>query len=186
MQMHLSFDRCVELGSEIVVANDGLKVLSPFAVLFSGEDLPCDVDLVGEIQDGLAVCSSLLLKRKEGGDAISAETLRAISVPRLVSLASVFATSIDQEDLDLGKRTFEKQDRIAASLRRRKHRITTELLTEVAEIYLKAEASGEWPVQAIHQQKNVSVSTAATWVGLARKHNPPLIPPATSKRGSKS
>jgi hypothetical protein len=66
-----------------------------------------------------------------------------------------------------------------------KHKITTALLTEVAEIY---KAAPEWPTKAAADHMNVSRSTAATWVGLARKHTPPLLPPATAapaKKGSR-
>lgn len=185
MEMTLKLSRCVELGSQIVEANGGHHVLSPYVVEFRG-DLPCDVDLIGEIQGGLAVCTSVLFRQAEGKDPISAETIRALPFAELERHASVMAAGNDDEDRELGKRTFEKQAAIAAAVRHRKHRITTALLTEVADIYKNAT---DWPTKAVADQKGVSRSTAATWVGLARKHKPPLLPPAEAsptKKGSKS
>ncbi len=159
-------------------------MLSPFVVLFSGEDVPGQVELIGEIRDGVAECSSLLLRRSEDGRPVTADSLRAVQLPTLMRLASILATRIDEEDRESGI-PLEKQDAIAASLRRRKHRITTALLTEVAEIYKNA--SG-WPTKAVADQKHVSRSTAATWVGLARKEigpdGNPLIPAVENKKST--
>ena len=164
----------------MVEANGGFKVLSPALVEFRGDELPCEVDLLIEVRNGSVVCKSVILR--ESTDPITADTLRAVPLATLAARASVWATSIDDEDLAMGRRPLEKQDRIAATLRSRKHRITTALLTEVAEIY---KAAPEWPTKAVADQMNVSRSTAATWVGLARKHTPPLLPPATSASATK-
>lgn len=162
-----------------VEANDGLMVMSPFVVQFKPTegDLPCEVELTGEIRDGQAVCVSLVLTST--GEPIS--DLRSLSLPTLLRLASVLATREDNEDranraAGVDVWAPEKQDRIARSLRGRKHRITTGLLTEVAEIYSNADG---WPTKAVADHFGTARSTAATWVGLARKAG--LLPEAENK-----
>jgi hypothetical protein len=184
MQMEMNFKEMVDLGADPVPTNGGYETLSPFVVLFTGTELPCEVDLIGEIRDGVAVCTSLRL-REVPGRPITADTLRDISVPRLLALASNWATPAQTpEELAAGKRTPEQKEKVIEALRSRKHRITTSLLAEVAEIYKKA--GDDWPTKAVAEQKSVSRSTAATWVGLARKEG--LIPPVkkTTKKGARS
>jgi hypothetical protein len=160
-----------------VEANDGLLVMSPFVVQFTGAELLCDVELTGEIRDGLAICISLVLTST--GEPIT--DLRGLSLPTLLRLASVLATREDDEDranraagVDVWAPA--KQDRTARSLRGRKHRITTGLLTEVARIYSDADG---WPTKAVADHFGTARSTAATWVGLARKAG--LLPEAKNK-----
>ena len=181
MQGEWLTDRMIEMNAQVVEAAGGYRVLSPFVVELSGQDLPCNVELVGEIRDGAFICTSLTLT--EATEPITTEVLRSLSMKRLETFALALATQYDDEELADRRRTFEKRNQIASTLRRPKNRITTALLTEVAEIYEAAEAAGEWPIVAIMDRKGVSRSTATTWVGLARSHEPALLPPV--KRQSK-
>lgn len=56
----------------------------------------------------------------------------------------------------------------------RRRRITPEHLQEVAKIYAKAQDGGEPPTRAVQYHFDVSHSTAAKWVGAARKSD--LLP----------
>lgn len=51
----------------------------------------------------------------------------------------------------------------------RRRRITRELLREVANVYRKAHSEGEPPTAAVAQHFTIAYSTAARWVGEARK-----------------
>ena len=115
---------------------------------------------------------------------ISAGVLRSLSMELLTEFVLACFVTYDEEELRTGKRTFEKRKQIASKLRPKK-RITTALLTEVAEMYKKAEAAGEWPIVAVKERMGVSRSTAAAYVGMARSHEPPLLPPARARRSSK-
>ncbi len=172
--MHSDFVRMVELGGEVVVTNGGHQMVSPFVVEMTGSELPCDVTLIGEIRGGLAVCVSLELRSTTG--MITNDLMRELSIPRLLDEAVNFMVGPGtREELETGRRTPERRTAITADLRSRKHRITSDLLTEVAEIYTNAKS---WPTKEVAEQMHVSRSTAATWVGLARKHDPPLLSPA--------
>lgn len=158
-----------------VVDTEGYRVLSPFAFEMSGTDLRCIVELVGEIRDGRWVCTSLTLS--EADEPITTDVLRSISMKDLETFALSQAVGLDDEERSTRRRTFEKRGQIASALRRPKNRITTALLTEVAEVYKSAEAAGDWPIVAIKDRWGVSRSTAASWAGMARSHTPPLLPP---------
>jgi hypothetical protein len=67
---------------------------------------------------------------------------------------------------------------------RRRDRITSEHLAEVARVYREAWEAGEHPTIAVQDHFGVSHSTAARWVGQARRANPPhLGRPAEGSRG---
>lgn len=66
----------------------------------------------------------------------------------------------------------ERQQPIPADTapsKRRRNRITEEHLHLVAEVYRQADAKGEPPTRAVANHFDVSHSTAAKWVGHARK-----------------
>lgn len=58
----------------------------------------------------------------------------------------------------------------------RRNRITGKHLDEVAQVYVAADAAGEPPTRAVADHFKTSHSTAARWVGLARKQE--KLPPA--------
>lgn len=60
-----------------------------------------------------------------------------------------------------------------------KRRITIEHLAEVATIYKLAKEEGKPPTRAVQERFSVSHSTAAKWVGAARREN--LLPPARTR-----
>lgn len=70
---------------------------------------------------------------------------------------------------------------IRTPLRRRRNRITPAHLREVAAIYRGAAAAGEPPTMAVKDHFQVSHSTAARWVGEARKVGE--LNPADGSRG---
>jgi|SRR5665647_1061483 len=73
--------------------------------------------------------------------------------------------------------------RVAATVpvTRRRDRVTDDLLREVADVYRKAWAAGDPPTQAVASHFYKSHSTAARWVGLARKAG--YLGPADGSRG---
>ena len=68
-------------------------------------------------------------------------------------------------------------------LARRVNRITDSHLKDVARVYTEAWNEGRPPTQAVADEFRASHSTAARWVGLARKSSPPLLGPPTGSRG---
>src|SRR5215211_8490479 len=52
-----------------------------------GDDLPCDVGFTLGVDDGKLVVDELTMRRRIGGPAVTPETMRAISVPRLIAEA---------------------------------------------------------------------------------------------------
>lgn len=67
------------------------------------------------------------------------------------------------------------QEAHGTPLRRRRDRVTDELLREVAEVYQAAQAKGQPPTMTVAEQFYKSHSSAARWVSRARKagHLPP-------------
>ena len=65
---------------------------------------------------------------------------------------------------------------------RRRNRVTSEHLAEVARVYREAWEAGEHPTMAVRDHFGVSHSTAARWVGQARQKGK-LRPPAEGSRG---
>ena len=57
----------------------------------------------------------------------------------------------------------------SALITRRRNRVTDSLLVEVAEVYRKAWQAGDGPTRAVAEHFHTSHSSAARWVGLARK-----------------
>lgn len=68
-------------------------------------------------------------------------------------------------------------------LARRVNRITDTHLAEVARIYTAAWSHNLPPTDAVRAHFGSSYSTAARWVGLARKASPPLLGPPTGPHG---
>lgn len=66
---------------------------------------------------------------------------------------------------------------------RRRDRVTLKLLQEVAAVYKEAWAGGHNPTVAVGKHFHKSHSTAARWVGLARKHDGVDLGPADGSRG---
>lgn len=66
---------------------------------------------------------------------------------------------------------------------RRRDRVTLKLLQEVATVYKEAWAGGNNPTAAVSKHFHKSHSTAARWVGLARKHEGVDLGPADGSRG---
>ncbi|MGA6159624.1 hypothetical protein ACPEIC_40520 [Stenotrophomonas sp. NPDC087984] len=64
-------------------------------------------------------------------------------------------------------------------VRRKRNRITDEFLLEVAQVYLDAEREGLPPTREVATRFDAPHSTAAKWVGTARKRE--LLPPAEGK-----
>jgi hypothetical protein len=64
----------------------------------------------------------------------------------------------------------------------RRNRITPKHLEEVASVYREAWRAGEHPTIAVQKHFGVSHSTAARWVGQARRKGK-LRPPAEGSRG---
>lgn len=59
----------------------------------------------------------------------------------------------------------------------RRYRITDAHLVDVANVYAKAHENGQPPTRAVADHFDTSHSTAANWIGLARKAS--LLPPWT-------
>lgn len=99
----------------------------------------------------------------------SFEALEGRNVERIYDheqeLLSRFGISVDRA-------VFERQPTV-----RRRNRVTTALLSDVATIYRAALADGNPPTKAVSDAKNVPHSTAARYVGLARKAG--LLPPTS-------
>lgn len=71
-------------------------------------------------------------------------------------------------------------------LRRRRDRVTDDVLREVAEVYRDAQAAGEPPTIAVKEHFYKSHSSAARWVGRARQGGflPPVAPSRIEDKGS--
>lgn len=66
-------------------------------------------------------------------------------------------------------------------LKRRRNRVTSDHLAEVAQVYREAWAAGEPPTKAVAEHFSTSHSTAARWVGKARGAD--LLGPPAGPRG---
>lgn len=173
-----------------VEVEPGLHVMNPFVVQMTFKGFEGIVEFTGVVEDGNVACSELRFIRANNGPSISAEWFRLFSFKELWRTATLMASYRSVAGggrVPVAGSDFEIQDQAAAALvPRRKHRITKELLASVAEIYKENEESG-WPTKAVAEKFNISRSTAATWVGLARKPAYGLLEPIDkSKRGPKS
>jgi hypothetical protein len=160
----------------------GLHVLDPFVVQMTFEDPPATVEFIGGVDDGEIVCTGLALLKMDGGPSVTGDWLRRFSFREIWRTAIQMATWRSVEDgskQPIAGSGFDIQDWAVQSLApRRKHRITPELLERVAQVYM---AASGWPTKAVAEEFQISRSTAATWVGQARKDG--FLPPV--EKGSR-
>lgn len=142
------------------------------------------------IDDGRPVCESLTVRRRPGGPAVSAETIRKVTLGRYLRASAAVAAMRARANSD-GSMTLEPieptddaaalvdADRRAAG-RGRRRAITDDHLAEVARVYEaelgRVRDSGQaGPTAAVAKQWKVAAPTASRWVREARRrgHLPP-------------
>ncbi|MHC3391331.1 hypothetical protein ACLQ2E_18025 [Streptomyces lavendulocolor] len=96
-----------------------------------------------------------------------------------VEAAGYRAAAVARKGVDLQKKT--PSGRSVPETRKR-YRITDEHLKEVVRVYTEAAEAGEPPTKAVAELFEVAHSTAAKWVGAARRKG--MLDGVTQKRGS--
>jgi hypothetical protein len=147
-----------------------------------GDDLPCDVDFTLTVADGRLVVDELALRRRPNGPAIGPDTLRAVSIPRLIAEAvTALWTPGEPMTVTVGglrlavvnsRRPANPIADYAALWRTVKNRrgqgraLADEDLPTVAEIYRANPRRG---FVAVKEHFNIGRSTAAEYVKRARE-----------------
>jgi len=168
----------------VIDLGDGFYLPEWFKVLMDDDEYPATVEIAGSVEDGQPVLVSVKVERRPSGPALSAGDLAAIRVGDLFRLAatsvSYSARATQASPVWLGtvenvlaRPVLGAADHVVDEAwrrlaPRRTHRVDDALLSEVATIYRENLGSGA-PTEAVREKKSVSHSTAARWVGLARK-----------------
>ena len=121
----------------------------------SGRDLPCDAELVAEVENGTYVVSEVRCSRRRGGPEISGETIRAVPVTRILRAGALDAN----RGLHPGPDAAEIRDQGP----------TEDSLHVVAYVYRMAHLVREPPTKAVASAIGLPYSTAARWVQEARR-----------------
>lgn len=140
-----------------------------FQVTIDDPSLPCEVDLVVEVTDGIPEVVQLVATARQDGPPITGHMIRAIPVHTL--LADAVANQARESER---KRARPLQDGrfggpLSTPTQSRQH-LTDEFLQEVADVYRSSEALGK-PVETVadyfseaRPNGKVPRATAARWV----------------------
>lgn len=151
------------------------------------------VHLAIEVDDsGAPSCRELKLEPLEQSGHVTAATLRAVAIDKLMRLA--VAEAMQEGDLQAdgafepqerttsaGRDAFYERYRRGARRPRRGSPLTDENLQQVAELYRAAVKRGDPPTETVSEQLHIARSTAGRWVAAARKRG--LLGPATRGKG---
>jgi hypothetical protein len=132
----------------------------------SGPELPCDVELVAEVENGTYVVSELRCSRKRRGREVTGEAIRTVPIKRILTLGAIDANS----GLHPGPDATEIRDQGP----------TEESLHVVAYVYRMAHLVGDPPTRAVASAIGLPYSTAARWVQHARQAG--FLRPADKRR----
>jgi hypothetical protein len=121
----------------------------------SGRDVPCDVELVAEVENGTYVVSEVRCTRRRGGPEVTGEAIRAVPIHRILTRGAIDANG----GLHPGPGVEEIRDQGP----------TEDSLHVVAYIYRLAHMVGDPPTRAVASAIGVPYSTAARWVQQARQ-----------------
>jgi len=120
----------------------------------SGRDLPCDVELVAEVENGTYVVSEVRCSRRRGGPEVTGEAIRAVPIGRILTAGAISAN----RGLHPGPDAAEVRDQGP----------TEESLHVVAYVYRLAHMVREPPTRTVASAIGLPYSTAARWVQQAR------------------
>jgi hypothetical protein len=85
MDLHVSHG----LGSSnLARVGPDLFVPSPLTIACSDSAVPYDLELVVDVEDGIPVCRTLQVTRRDGGPPVTREGLRAVPVEKVMRLAA--------------------------------------------------------------------------------------------------
>lgn len=152
-----------------MVIAPGLAALSPAG----GHDPDCqgfDVELTIEVQQGRFVATSVEVRQRAGGPAVTGDALRSIPLARMTTELAM--TSIKDIESASGETVWvvprpELTPQLAERLRTEGP--TSETLEWVAYLYRQAHLLGDRPTVTVEQALGVPRSTVGRWIALARR-----------------
>ncbi|MGZ3141910.1 hypothetical protein ACVDFE_07905 [Lentzea chajnantorensis] len=166
----------VEVIEDVHVAEGTLNLAD-----YHGFDVTAGVAYDGE----RLVVESLCVHRREGGEPVTGEALRKITVQSVLRDSLRAATKIRGGlGADLPEGTPVRAQgmiTVAEAERLRDEGPTAETLNWVARIYRVADVIGDPPTKAVREAFGISQSTAGNWIGRARSAG--LIPPVKRDGG---
>ena len=140
-------------------------------------DLPYALELVADLEDGRAVCTELVVRRRKGGPPVTAEGLRRLPVARLVReeiahspLGGTLRPNPKGGHVvePFSDAAAEELDRTLAGRPKRKREDRAVRLQRVADTYRMALAAVEPPSLAVRDREGVSAEHARRLVSQAR------------------
>jgi hypothetical protein len=135
-------------------------------VLATGSDLPCDVELSAEVENGTYVVSEVRCSRRRRGPEVTGEAIRAVPIKRILTSGALDAN----RGLHPGPDAAEIRDQGP----------TEESLHVVAYVYRMAHLVREPPTRTVASAIGLPYSTAARWVQQARRAG--FLRPADKRR----
>jgi hypothetical protein len=152
---------------DIHTTPEGLHFFRRIEATADGPDLPCDVQLEAEIEEGAYVVTEVRCSRRSRGPEVTSEGIRAIPVARILHVAA----------LDVNKGVFgpwSDRDTLRAQ------GPTDESLRVTAQIYRMAHVVRDNPTAAVSSALGLPKPTASRWVQMARKRG--FLGPAESRK----
>jgi len=148
------------------------------------EDLPYEVELDFITNEGGPQCRAVRFLARAGGDPIGTLGIRKIPLAECIEVAITSAAAREEREpgvvsYAIPSPGFREDVSEPLRLARARGRHIDDHLRRVAEVYLSA--GGKKPTQAVQEHwLPCSYSTAARWVGKARKRG--YIPPVNRKK----
>ncbi len=131
-----------------------------------------DVEVTVSVQDGRLVAQEVVVRQREGGPPVTGEALRGIPVAAITKRAAAHALEVQTSGS--GDSTLTQMSPLWLTPevieRLRSNGPTPETLGHVAQVYRLALLVGDAPTRTVETTFGLPRSTAARWVGLARKH----------------
>jgi hypothetical protein len=137
-------------GAKVISLPEGI-FFSPIRVQALGPELPCDVELRAEIEEGAYAVTAVRCTRRRGGGEVTGEAIRSVPVERILHAGALRVNKLFQPRADPSQGP------------------TEENLRAVARIYRMAHLVRDNPTKAVSAALQLPYSSAARWVMQARR-----------------